>query len=255
LSLSFGVAKIDSTDTVTHGCIAYSSVHGEDPTVTNEIIRDDSIATLLASDATTWSASISRNALGFNITPSANAGDSIVFYLALKSASDPDDFYVDVIDAKTSTGTQAYSSFGMAPTAFILGATTATAVNTIGQVSAFSYGAGDVDSERGWGCIDEDNQATTDVDHYCDTTHALHIRTAAGTASDIAQLSSLDSDGLTLNYTTASGSARKIMLWTMGVAGGAATPTVSIGSTEITNMYIGSTPITAVYIGSTQIWP
>lgn len=35
----------------------------------------------------------------------------------------------------------------------------------------------------------------------------------------------------------------------------AAAFSVSIGSTEITNMYIGSTPITAVYIGSTQIWP
>lgn len=227
--LSFGAAHINASDTVSQGLISFSSEDAVADTDVDTMVRDDAVACQNFNGTLSWSASIGANASGFSITPSANASSDIVYYLALELAN-PADAYVAIKDTITGTGNQAYTGAGFTPSAIILGQTMCTAVNTNTSQGYFSIGAGGPDtSEQCLGIIDEDAQTVSDNECYADTSNIVNIRSAVGSTDTIASLSSLDSDGWTLNYSDGSATARKMLAIAIGnSSSGAQTLTPSL---------------------------
>jgi hypothetical protein len=148
---------------------------------------------------------------GFRVSHSADTTAVRVNYIALWGV----DSKIASVDVPTSTGNQAYDiSFNGTPAALFLASSNQNTVDgTKDDDALFFMGfTGGVGNEGDQVYIDEDGQATSDttrgtVDdaciHLCNTTPAVDAR---------ADLVSFDDGGFTLDWTTAPGSARKIIV-------------------------------------------
>lgn len=226
---SFGVAHNDSFGTVTQGAVYGSSRDAQTTTVTNSRVTNSYVAAQLFNDTLSWQASLGNfTSTGFDITSTAATGGDYIFYLAIE-LSDPDDAYVGVIDAKTSTGTQAYTGTGFTPKVVGLVSEGSTAINTTAQSRAQSFGATDGTTHFCHFFHDEDAAGTSNAASEYSASNILHITDDAGTDDYIAALSSLDSDGFTLNYSDAAAAASKILAVAIGdsTAGGGGGTTVT----------------------------
>lgn len=163
-------------------------------------LRDEADLVSLDSDGFTW-----------NWT-TANANTHTVYALCLKGGS----YKVGAFTQKTSTGTQAYTGFGFQPKGVLY------------------YGVG-----RTAGAAIDANQSMMTA-AASDTTHRAVIQYGAGarslaflsrtlvygdytiagarSANALADLSSFDADGDTLNYTTADATAREVIYTAFGNA-------------------------------------
>jgi len=184
--LSLGAGHINSSSVISQGCIAWSSVHAADPTVTNEIIRDDGIACQISNDSVDYVIELTNsNPNGFQAQPTSNPGGDLLLYLALETPN-ADDVNVSINNAKTSTGTQAYTGVGFTPLALLLAPSRATAVNTLGSTANFACGVSNGTTDAGYCAVDEDNQGTTDTEAYYHSTALFHLRSQVGSTSDTA---------------------------------------------------------------------
>jgi len=102
-----------------------------------------------------------------------------------------------------------------------------TAVNTNTSQGYFGIGAGGPASvEQSLGVTEPNAQTVSDNECYADTSNIVNIRSAVGSTDTIASLSSLDSDGWTLNYSNGSGTARKVLAIAIGNATASGTTVV-----------------------------
>jgi hypothetical protein len=225
---SFGAAHIDAANNVSQAAAFVGSENGLADSNTYSQIRDDCAVGSLFQSAIDWRASIGAHASGFTITPSANSGSDLAYYLAIE-LPDPDDAFVDIVDSKTSTGDQAYTGTGFTPQLLILAQTYATALDTSINHGFLAIGAGGpATTERCLDYTDEDAQASSDSESEADLSNILRIKSGDGADDAIAALSSFDSDGWTLNYSDGSSSARKILAIAIGDSStGAVTLTVA----------------------------
>lgn len=146
-----------------------------------------------------------------------------VFYVALQGTN----LNVDIgtITQKTSTGTESTTGVGFQPDALMLGSVNNTSSTSVVPTSRMSYGWGTsaTDMRSIW-YGDTDNIGTAEANSAQIEDKIITMKTeAAGgvTTQAAAELDSLDSDGFTLDWTTADATARTIGYLALGGAGGA----------------------------------
>ncbi len=143
----------------------------------------------------------------------------IVFVLALKGGR----YWVGSDTQKTSAGTQAKTGVGFTPSGLLLmGTNRATSTSFDATLGKFSLGASDGTTEGAVWMQSTDNVSTTDENTASVTDKILRHATNASTTDAEADLSSLDSDGYTLNWTTADATAREFVGVAVGSAAAAA---------------------------------
>ena len=144
---------------------------------------------------------------------------------------------------KTSTGTQAYTGFGFTPKALLLAGAGKTAGTTI---------VSNIGVNWMFGATDGTNRGVTyklsnaNGNHTLDRTKLYKILqdNAAGTVLAAADLSTFDTDGFTLNYTTADATAREFLALAFGdPASGSSPQTVSVTGLGSQQAFGAVTPV------------
>ncbi len=128
--------------------------------------------------------------------------------------------------AKTSTGSQAYTGVGFQPKALIMWVTPATAEGFVAD-AGLGIGLSDGSTDRGVAMWSDDNVGTSDSANRHDTKSLLFIKDTSSTVGLAASVTSFDSDGFTLNYATADGTALLVHY-------------IALGGTTLTNVKVGS---------------
>lgn len=151
------------------------------------------------------------------VRQTGTANNRIIHYLALKLA-DPDDFDMDLIDTQTSTGNWSHTGFGFQGDVLGLFANGCAAADTNydANVGTFMAGFGDSSTERVVAYCAEDAADPTNTESYYDNSNILSLKFDDGTTDCVASLSSLNSNGFTLNYSNAASSATKVLAFTFG---------------------------------------
>jgi hypothetical protein len=110
---------------------------------------------------------------------------------------------VGMLSAPAGTGTSATTGIGFTPKALILCSVGTTANDSHTTDTVFGLGFASGTSARGTSAFSQsDNLATSSVKRLADTDEVLAMMNGGGTKTLEADLSSFDSDGFTLNYTT-----------------------------------------------------
>jgi hypothetical protein len=144
--------------------------------------------------------------------------------------------YVGTIDASLSTGNVSYTSVGFAPLAVIFWGTIRTSAGAT-EDAAYSGFKGMTDGTTSH-CNGMSGAAPSANDHYVfSDTSAIKLINVSGTILAEAEIVSLDSDGFTLNWTTAAGSSYDINF--MAIAGS------NISNVKVGLMSVNSTGSTA----------
>lgn len=231
---SFGVAHNNSSDTIVQGAILGRSDDFVSTANTFCYASHSIVAGQISASGTpTWTAAISDfDASGFSITPSASTSSDVLSYLAIQLA-DPDDAWVDVIDAATSTGNSSQSGFGFSPDAVGLVGSLSTSLGTAASGRMICFGAGDASGEQCLTCCDEDAVTITDSSSLADTSNILNLRDQNDGVDAVASLGSLDSDGFTLNYSDAASAAFKILAFAIGDSTAGGGPSVNINGSTV----------------------
>lgn len=159
---------------------------------------DAMVADLVSMDSDGWTA---------NYTV-VQASARFVFYLALKGGR----YSVAAETQKTSTGTKAKTGLGFQPTGLLLMGVNAAANASVDNTQAkLSFGASDGTTEGAiWGST-TDNVNPTDANTATVTDKIMRHATNPSTTDAEADLSSFDSGGYTLDWTTADGTAREFI--------------------------------------------
>ena len=213
--ISFGIAHIDSSDTITQRCVAFFEDYFTTTTSISTQLRTDCIAAEAEAASNASIATItSVDSDGFGITPSANAGSTLVYYLAVQ-LGDPDDAWLGTLDAATSTGDDANTSPGFDPTALLVAGSMNTTVNSFDDGGGLFIGLSDSVRSRALNWFAEDaitignppvsNAKSLSADQL------IQLYTHDGTLDVEATLSSFDTNGWTANYSNAATSAYKWM--------------------------------------------
>lgn len=219
---SFGVVHNNSSDTVTQGLIAVTDKNGVGTTVSSSYADHQYCAMQLFDDAVSWKASAgSFDSSGFTLTTTASPGSDQVFILALQLA-DPDDFAIVFDDMPTSSGSDSVTGLAFEPDAIGLLISQATANQTVTAGLAAMVGFADASVETSLYAHSEDNQGTSDAHSGYSASNVIDFKSQSGAAAGTASLTSLNSDGWTLNYSTGGSAARKIVAFAVGnsVGGG-----------------------------------
>jgi hypothetical protein len=212
--ISFGVAHNNSSDVISQ-CVMLAG-SGDAKASGDPYMRSISGKVLgqIIDATTSYTGEVSNfDAEGFSLTTNASTASDKMLYLALELAN-PDDAWVSLMDAATSTGNSATTGVGFQPQVLGLvgGLTTDETMHT---KMSFSFGASDGTAERSIAIYDEDLADPTNCANEADLSNVLAIYDDDGTDLATASLSSMDSDGFTLNYTLA-GSAYKILTFAVG---------------------------------------
>lgn len=199
--LGFGIAVNDGS--ATQKCFARAEVDNAANAGPAVIIYDNRCMAKhnASSAAVVYDLTYATHASGFSVTPSASSGSNNLHWLELRLAKNHKFKLID-IDTPTVTGTVGYTGLGAKPQAAITVATSQVARNTaeLDSINTESWGIGAMTLSEYWAsvCTIVTNSDPTDTLNF---TFNLALR-AAWTA---ATLSSLDSDGLTLNYISPTG--------------------------------------------------
>ena len=157
----------------------------------------------------------SMDADGFSVSWSTNdASARRIHYLAFNGGQ----YALGSFNQATSTGNQATTGVGFTPTGLFLTSVNQASATTVGDNLRHSIGFGVSSSDRRsiWGG-DRDNVADAIADHDSDTTKIIKMMTEGTPTTDAAaDLVTLDSDGFTLNWTTADATARQILYMAFG---------------------------------------
>ena len=210
--LSLGVAHNNSSDVVTQGQVAFSSVDGGAAEVASVVTRDDSCTGQLHSGAQSWRGSASAfDSSGFSITPNASAGSDIFYYLAIDTG-DADGVDISVINSPTATGTLNVTDPAFEPQLSILFMGMGSTTNTIAASDPMAMAVG-VFNETTETChgIDVDDAASTSDTQSNYATSAVQVYSFASghTLRDAATLTGFTANGYDLNFTTAGSVAKK----------------------------------------------
>jgi hypothetical protein len=165
----------------------------------------------------TGSIALSNHASGFTVTTTtATTFSTTQFgYLAL---SLPAGIVAKVgtFSTKTTTGSQGYTDPGFTPQALLLLGSLSNSTTDLEEVISpdadgfFIGGAVSASSEFSMNVEAQDGIATADTQSRSDSS-VVYLTTAGGTGTVIADLTSLDATGFTLNYSATNGTARTFM--------------------------------------------
>ena len=161
---------------------------------------------------------VSLDSDGFTLNwTTANANTHTIFALGLKGGS----YAVKAFTQKTSTGSQATTGVGFAPKGLLYYSTGQTAGAGLdgGGTLYQMTGAGSSSTSRG-ALLYSSGNFPGDVLNRTKI-YLAYADDGTPTAQGIADLTSLDSDGFTLNYTTADATAREVLYLAMGNAAAA----------------------------------
>lgn len=127
-------------------------------------------------------------------------------------------YNVGAFNQKTSTGTDQINGIGFKPKALLLASFNNVATTSIVANQHMSIGI--VSDQTNRGCIwygDQDNIETSIADSDLDRTKVIKMMTeGTPTTNAAADLSSFDSDGFTIDWTTADATARQIVYLAFG---------------------------------------
>lgn len=176
----------------------------------------------------------SFDATGFTYNRAISINQPL-FYLAIAGG----DWKVGVETSKTSTGTKATTGVGFKPAglfAFSWGLAASASVDA--TQGKWSMGASDGTTEGFAWFESDDNNTATDVDDRTDTSKFIGMAAQPSTTQAEADVSSFDSDGFTLDWTTADAAAREFVYVAIGPgAGGTTYPqTISASSTATASL-------------------
>jgi hypothetical protein len=207
-----------ATSSSARGAVAQRSKNSVNPQVAKHRQSASKVAISLTDAGVFTEADfVSFDADGFtlNYTTSGGTADTI-YYLALRGPS----VKVGTFNQATATGNQATSGVGFTPKALLLlsgNDTSANNDNTLADAQ-ISIGAASSTTERFslW-TGERDAVSPTDADRNLDQTKAIKLFSAGTpTLNAAADLNSFDSDGFTLNWTTADATARQVLYFAIG---------------------------------------
>lgn len=220
----FGIGVMDAAEQAAYALSSLSALSVVDP---NQYQRDDSVS--LSPLQSNERMRLSRSSLdsdGFTLTISKNPPFHAAEhgYLALRGA----EFKIGTETQKTSTGTKATTGVGFEPLALMLFgdmAAHSTGVQQGGQSSiGFSDGATDVQAAG----TSVDAQTASRTARGFSTTKAVgYVDGTTPSVVSEAEVASLDSDGFTLDWTTADATAREFIYFAVGAP---AAPSIAAGS-------------------------
>lgn len=166
---------------------------------------------------------VSMDANGFTINKSdAPAAVVPIFYLALKGGR----HQVGAFNQATAVGNQAITGVGFKPEHLMLSSFNLVAQAGIaGGAGGVSFGAARHPTARGSIWFQDNNVDRSDANMYTSTTDVLTLATGPNTINAQADFSSFNTDGFTLNWTTAAAPARQILYWVVG-------PNVDLGKID-----------------------
>ncbi len=151
---------------------------------------------------------VSMDADGFTINITTTNGTAhIVNYVAL-GGSDITNVAIKEFTTKTSTGSQAYTGVGFKPDMLFVMSSSATSSPLSNGTGMLGIGFGTGASNRGAVGLRIGSGVSTQIDEKTQKTDKIIDVTNGGASFLSADLTSLDNDGFTLNYTTASGTTR-----------------------------------------------
>lgn len=186
-----------------------SSSATESQQMTNKIIEKSSGGGSDTMEADLVSFDSDGFTLGFTVSSSVK----YCFALCLKGGS----YNVGSFNQKTTTGSQAITGAGFAPRGVTLLSTNLTSASTLNTTNCrISFGSGSSSSARGSIWAGGGGAGVTDND--TDNGKIINMITegVTPTTNASADLTSLDSDGFTLNWTSADTTAREILYWVFG---------------------------------------
>lgn len=178
----------------------------------------------------------SLDADGFTVTPSASAGSTTIWWIAMRSQSGLKFKVMDLV-TPTSTGSASITGVGFEPQ-FGLGAVCSVqTANTIeadnepaSAISIFS-----IDPDLNQDTIAESTNSTadpTDTNVYNDRVNAVRIGTNSSTVAEVvAEATAWAADGVTFNYTVASATSKLGFVLLIEGDGGPPLPPSGIGQT------------------------
>lgn len=244
--LHFGAAHVDSSEVVTQGMVGFGDQDAASTMIVNTVTRDDKVIQQAYADSlTSFYASVTgTDANSINLSYACTSFNRAAIYLALE-LPDPDDAFVGVVNSKTTTGTQAYTGTGFTPTALLLATAGDTAINTINTtpIGAFTLGATDGTTSRSVCSWSDDATADSRTGSYSGLSNALACYNSDESGNLIvADHSSFDSNGFTLNWTTADATARKVLAIAVGNSAGGGTTTLTLNQIAETD---SAQPVTA----------
>jgi hypothetical protein len=220
---------VSNGDSVVQKSVGWWSEDNVGTTVLEEEVRSDYICKMVDTGSTDTSIKLEDfDPSGFSATWEGHVGeaDARFGYVALKFG-DGRSTCVDIIDTKTSTGTQAYTGVGCTPALLFLIGTMCDSVDVEEaagpQSGTFGLGiALAADDEYSHSIQDEDAAVTSDTQSMTDNV-VMNLPQDDGTAGIVANLDSIEADGFTLDFTTADGTARKWVSLVIGTAPAAET--------------------------------
>ena len=174
---------------------------------------------------------VSFDANGFTLNYSVTSGAENCNYLAIACSN----VAVGVETSKTSTGTKATSGLGFQPTA-LLGWSWGLAASAVVDSSQakLSIGAASAAGTEGGIWVEaDDNVADSAVDSRTYTDKFIGLSAQPSTTTSEADLSSFDSGGFTLDWTTADATAREFAYIVLGPAAAAAATPRMLASTGV----------------------
>lgn len=215
--LGIGAATSSTARWALQGRTTHSELNAE----TAKIQRTDHCIVSLNTTADSINGSadfVSMDSGGFTINWDDATSDSMRWhYICLKGGN----YNVGTISQKTSTGNQGYTGVGFQPSGIFLASANKTSGTTVVVDNEVSIGSGTSSANRAsaWGG-DNDNADPMECDSDSDTTKIIKLFSAGTpTLNAAADLVSLDSDGFTLNWTTADATAREICYVAFGPGG------------------------------------
>lgn len=215
------------------GGIAFSTQSGQNPST----VSSYEISTALP--LFSWNTGVLAQATltsfdsdGFTLNYTTNGiGNHQMAYLAIAGGS----FAIGAETQNTSTGTKAKTGIGFQPAA-VLFAGTNRASSSSNDTTQMKVSVGATDGTN-QGCAwfsATDNVSPSDANVYTTSSHTLVHATNSSTVNAIADVSTLDSDGFTLDWTTADATAREVIYVAFGPA--ATTPPASSGGSTDANL-------------------
>lgn len=209
---SMGVA-VNNTP-VEQGSLNFYSKHGESTTVTGSALYNNKFLTQTYNNATQYDVTISDfDASGFSLTCSSSAGSDDIIYLAVKAVSSPS-VSLDFIDGPTATGDFTYSAPAFRPASGMLFLSDTTAANTHQDGCSFGLYGFSADSEHGNSVSGLDG--SSDSVAKCASSLGIYHLGQDGTVLHDGKFNYFDSNGGSLTFTTVPGTARKMMLLSIG---------------------------------------
>lgn len=161
---------------------------------------------------------VSMDADGFTINITTTNGTAYILnYLAL-GGTDLTNATVLGFDTKTSAGNQAYTGAGFQPDALFLMSSSASTTPASSNSGLLGIGFGTGATARAANSIRIGAAVVLQINEKTQLTNKILNETSGGATFLSADLVSLDADGFTLNYTTASATARKS--WALCLKGG-----------------------------------